>query len=67
MLFVQRRSDHQLTLDVADDASLSPEPLILIVNAVDAKDALTVAEEIADLRTSGELKTLIIGMGIVEL
>jgi Bax protein len=54
-------------LGAADDARLSQKPLLLIVNAMDEHDAVTVATEISDLRATGELKALIAGMGIIDL
>ena len=54
-------------LDAADEAQLIESPLVLIVNAADEKDAVAVAAEILELRTSGELEYLIASMGIFNL
>jgi Bax protein len=51
-------------LHVADDAQLSQEPLLLIVHAKDEQDAVSLASEISGLRANGELKGLIVDMGI---
>jgi uncharacterized FlgJ-related protein len=51
-------------LNVADDAQLSQEPLLLIVHAKDEQDAVSLASEISGLRANGELKGLIVDMGI---
>ena len=53
-------------LDVADDARLLQQPLVLIVNAADKKDASLVADEISGLRASGELGRLVHSMGIAR-
>ena len=53
-------------LGAADDARLREGPLVLIVNAVDKKDAEIVANEISQLRVSGELARLVSSMGIVD-
>ena len=53
-------------LDAADEARLLPGPLVLIVNAVDEQDAIAVADEIRQLRVSGELARLVHSMGIGE-
>ena len=54
-------------LNAADNARLRQQDLVLIVNAVDQKDAQAVAEEISELRASGKLAALIGSMGIVDL
>ena len=54
-------------LNAADNARLRQQDLVLIVNAMDEKDAQAVAEEISELRASGELAVLIGSMGIVDL
>ena len=54
-------------LDAADKAQLIKSPPILIVNAADEQDAVTVAAEISGLRASGELARLVVSMGIVKL
>jgi Bax protein len=53
-------------LGVADNARLLSEPVLLIVNAVDEKDAVSVADEISELRATGELGQLINSMGIAR-